>query len=100
MTAPTARYLALGARVQSSTLLLLALQSRIRPFDAAIIADTVWEPAAVYTHLDRLQRLAAAGGIPIIRVATDVLSRSSNRRDVIAGRCITGHQPSPGPNSQ
>jgi hypothetical protein len=70
VTAPAARYLSLGAGVQSSTLLLLALHDGIPMFDAAIFADTGWEPAAVYTHLDRLQRLAAAGGIPIIRVAT------------------------------
>jgi hypothetical protein len=31
--------------VQSSTLLLLAVQGRIPSFDAAIFADTGWEPA-------------------------------------------------------
>jgi hypothetical protein len=70
VTAPAARYFSLGAGVQSSTLLLLALHGRIPAFDAAIFADTGWEPAAVYLHLDRLRRLTAAGGIPIIRVAT------------------------------
>jgi hypothetical protein len=55
--------------VQSSTLLLLACEGRIPPFDAAIFADTGWEPAHVYTHLNRLESVAAAAGIPIIRVS-------------------------------
>jgi 3'-phosphoadenosine 5'-phosphosulfate sulfotransferase (PAPS reductase)/FAD synthetase len=70
VTAPAARYLSLGAGVQSSTCLLLAVQGKIPSFDAAVFADTGWEPAAVYTHLDRLERLAAAAGIPVVRVST------------------------------
>jgi hypothetical protein len=45
------------------------VQGRIPRFDAAVFADTGWEPTAVYTHLDRLARLAAPAGIPIVRVA-------------------------------
>ncbi|MER7276652.1 hypothetical protein ABT369_19630 [Dactylosporangium sp. NPDC000244] len=63
------RYLSLGAGVQSSACLLLAARGDMPPFDAAIFADTGWEPAAVYTHLQRLERLAAAAGIPVIRVS-------------------------------
>jgi hypothetical protein len=37
VTGPTARYLSLGAGVQSSTLLLLAVQGRIASFDAAVL---------------------------------------------------------------
>lgn len=70
MTAPAARYLSLGAGIQSSTCLLLAIQGKIPPFDAAVFADTGWEPTAVYTHLDRLERLAATAGIPLVRVRT------------------------------
>ncbi|GAA4595755.1 3'-phosphoadenosine 5'-phosphosulfate sulfotransferase (PAPS reductase)/FAD synthetase [Actinoplanes octamycinicus] len=70
MTAPAARYLSLGAGIQSSALLLLAVHGRIAPFDAAVFADTGWEPAAVYAHLRRLQALAEPAGIPIIRVST------------------------------
>ena len=70
MSAPIARYLSLGAGIQSSTCLLLAVQGKIASFDAAVFADTGWEPAAVYTHLDRLERLAAEAGIPIVRVST------------------------------
>jgi len=32
--------------------------------------NTGWEPAAVYTHLERLERLAAPAGIPIGQVST------------------------------
>ncbi|WP_428963001.1 hypothetical protein [Micromonospora fluostatini] len=46
MTTPTHRYLSLGAGVRGSTLLLLAAQGVIARCDAAIFADTGWEPAA------------------------------------------------------
>ncbi|MGC5033895.1 hypothetical protein [Micromonospora sp. DT229] len=70
MTTRAARYLSLGAGVQSSTLLLLAVQGRIPTFDAAIFADTSWEPAAVYRHLDRLTGIARQAGIEVVRVSS------------------------------
>jgi len=67
---PTLRLLSLGAGVQSTTLLLLAAEGRIGPLDGAIFADTGWEPAAVYAHLDRLEaEVANPAGIPIYRVS-------------------------------
>ena len=69
MTRPTHRYLSLGAGVQSSTLLLLAVHGEIEPFTAAVFADTGWEPSAVYRQVRRLRRLAEPAGIPIIRVS-------------------------------
>jgi hypothetical protein len=51
--------------VQSSTVLLLAALDRIARFDAATFAGTGWEPAAVYTHLDRLTALDADADVPI-----------------------------------
>jgi hypothetical protein len=84
MSAPTPalRILSLGAGVQSTTLLLLAAEGRIPnldlrskdeyapPLDLAIFADTGWEPAAVYDHLDRLEReVAGPAGIEIVRVS-------------------------------
>ncbi len=69
MSAPTHRYLSLGAGVQSSTLLLLAAQGTIPGFGAAIFADTGWEPAAVYRHLDRLTGIAEQAGIEVVRVS-------------------------------
>lgn len=68
-TQPTLRLLSLGAGVQSTTLLLLATQGTIEPFDAALFADTGWEPRQVYDHLERLEHTAAEAGIPIIRVS-------------------------------
>jgi hypothetical protein len=63
--------LSLGAGVQSLTLLLLAAEGRIGPLDAAIFADTGWEPDAVYEQLDRIEReVAGPAGIPIYRVSS------------------------------
>jgi hypothetical protein len=62
------RVLSLGAGVQSSTLLLMACEGELQ-IDAAIFADTGWEPAAVYEHLDWLDAQATAAGIPMHRVA-------------------------------
>ncbi|MEV6931402.1 hypothetical protein AB0M46_43860, partial [Dactylosporangium sp. NPDC051485] len=69
MSAPIHRYLSLGAGVQSSATLLLAARGEIPTFTAAVFADTGWEPAAVYDHLERLERIAADAGIPITRVS-------------------------------
>jgi len=46
------RVLTLGAGVQSTTLALMAAHGEIGPMpDAAIFADTCWEPQNVYDHL-------------------------------------------------
>jgi hypothetical protein len=67
---PTLRLLSLGAGVQSTTLLMLAAEGRLPGLDGAIFSDTGWEPAAVYEHLDRLDReIAQPAGIPIYRVS-------------------------------
>ena len=52
------RALSLGAGVQSTTVLLLALDGRLPPFDVVVFADTGDEPAAVYQHLARLGDVA------------------------------------------
>ncbi|MGW4663232.1 hypothetical protein [Streptosporangium sandarakinum] len=64
------RLLSLGAGVQSTALLLLACDGAIPKFDAAIFADTGWEPRAVYEHLGRLEEHAATYGIPVYRVSS------------------------------
>ena len=62
--------LSLGAGVQSTTLLMLAAQGELPPLDAAIFADTGWEPQNVYRHLERLdQEVAQPAGIPLYRVS-------------------------------
>lgn len=74
------RVLSLGAGVQSSTLLLMACEGEIQ-IDAAIFADTGWEPWWVYQHLDGLERTAKAAGIPLYRVGGGTL-----RSDALASK--------------
>src|SRR4051794_22841087 len=66
------RVLSLGAGVQSSTLLLMAVQGEL-DLDAAIFADTQWEPAWVYDHLTSLELEARRAGIPLHRVTAGSL---------------------------
>lgn len=73
------RILSLGAGVQSTTVLLLSLSGELPPLDAAIFADTGWEPAAVYAHLDWLEGECRRGGVPLYRV-----SAGNIRADVLA----------------
>lgn len=77
MTEPTVRLLSLGAGVQSTTLALLAVEGRLPRLHGAIFADTGWEPAAVYEHLDRLELALADAGIPLHRVSQGNLRADS-----------------------
>ena len=62
--------LSLGAGVQSTALLLLSAEGRLPKLDAAIFADTGWEPAAVYEHLNAIDvQVAQPADIPIHRVS-------------------------------
>jgi hypothetical protein len=67
MTTPL-NILSLGAGVQSSTVLLMSCKGIIPKLDAAIFADTQWEPKEVYAHLGWLSVEAARAGIPIYTV--------------------------------
>lgn len=61
------RYISLGAGVQSSVLALMASRGEIGPMpNAAIFADTQWEPAGIYEHLDWLETQLA---FPVHRVS-------------------------------
>jgi len=77
------RVLSLGAGVQSTTVLLMSDCGDLPRLDAAVFADTQWEPAEVYDHLDRL---TAAVTIPVIRV-----TRGNLRADVMRGASGDGH---------
>lgn len=71
MTEPAFRALSLGAGVQSTALALLAAQGVTPTYDVAIFADTGWEPAAVYAHLDRVEaEVLEPAGIPLHRVSS------------------------------
>jgi hypothetical protein len=73
------RIISLGAGVQSTTMALMAAHGEIDMPDAAIFADTQWEPKAVYQHLEWLK---APGRLPFpIHVVT-----RGNIRDGIFGR--------------
>lgn len=76
---PLLRVLSLGAGVQSTAVALLALEGRIPPFDAAIFADTGWEPGEVYDHLEgNLRPRFDAAGVPL-----HVVSAGKIREDAL-----------------
>ena len=76
--------LSLGAGVQSSCMALMAEQryEGFEPPDCAIFADTGWEPAAVYRHLDWLEKQVS---FPVYRV-----SAGNIRDDILEGHTPTG----------
>lgn len=78
--APTRTFnvLNLGAGIQSSRVLLASCQGEIPKFDAAIFADTMWEPKAVYENIDFLKGECDRAGIPLI-----VTSAGASIRDEI-----------------
>lgn len=78
MNAPTLRVLSLGAGVQSTTIALMACDGTLPGLDAAIFADTGYEPAAVYRQVDKLETVLNSTGIPLYRV-----SRGNLRHDLI-----------------
>lgn len=78
MTAPPLRLLSLGAGVQSTVLALMAADGTLPGLDGAIFADTGWEPRRVYEHLDRLEEVLDAAGVPLYRV-----SKGNLRADAI-----------------
>jgi C-5 cytosine-specific DNA methylase len=78
VSTPTMRLLSLGAGVQSTVLALMATDGTLPGLDGAVFADTGWEPARVYRHLDRLEQSLTAAGIPLYRV-----SKGNLRSDAI-----------------
>ena len=64
---PTATMISLGAGVQSTVLALMADTGELGPKpDFCVFADTGWEPAAIYEHLDWLEGELS---IPVHRVS-------------------------------
>lgn len=62
----TYHVLSLGAGVQSSTLLLMACKGELPKPDAAVFADTGWEHAETYRHMEFLQAEGKRHGIPVV----------------------------------
>ena len=79
------RVLSLGAGVQSSTLLLMSCNGVLPKLDAAIFADTQFEPKAVYENLEFLVQEGKKAGIPV-----EIRTRSSIERDSLIAR-VRGH---------
>ena len=76
----TLRCLSLGAGVQSTTMALMAARVELTPMpDIAIFADTGWEPAAVYDHLDWLR----SG--EVLPFPVEIVKKSNLRDDLKAG---------------
>jgi hypothetical protein len=73
--------LSLGAGVQSSTVLLMSCRGVLPKLDAAIFADTGWEPEAVYEWLEVLKREMGNAGIPYYQV-----SKGDIRADALRSR--------------
>lgn len=85
MTTADLTILSLGAGVQSSTMALMAARREINPMpDAAIFADTGWEPKGVYDWLDWLETKLP---FPVHRVAAGNL-----RDDQLASVNTTGQR--------
>lgn len=81
------RILSLGAGVQSSTLALMIAHGELPPVDAAVFADTQWEPRKVYEWLDWLEAEIARlpYSFPVYRV-----TKGSLREDVIRKQTPNG----------
>lgn len=79
--------LSLGAGVQSTTMALMAAKGDLEPMpDCAIFADTQWEPAAVYLHLEWL---IGQVPFPVHKVSkgnlrADIMSRSKTAAGRVA----------------
>lgn len=75
--------LSLGAGVQSTTVLLMSCLGELPKLDAAIFADTGWEPEEVYLHLDWLMDFSRRHGIDV-----HCVSSGNIRDDGIAAQAI------------
>ncbi len=78
--------LSLGAGVQSTTILLMAIKGELPKPDVAIFADTGWENPQTYEHLKWLTDEAERAGIPILRVT------KGNIKDDILNATETGNR--------
>jgi hypothetical protein len=81
----TLRVISLGAGVQSTTLALMAAHGELGPMpDAAIFADTQWEPRSVYEHL---RWLTSPNVLPF---PVHIVSAGNLRADALSRSNTTG----------
>ncbi len=73
------RILSLGAGVQSTTVLLMSCHGDLPNLDAAVFADTGWEPQSVYDHLRWLTAEAGKYGIPVYTVSNGNIKEDALR---------------------
>lgn len=78
------RLISLGAGVQSTAMLMLALDGEIDA-DGAIFADTGWEPRAVYEHLEALRSICGDAGFPLHTVSAGESIRTVSHRGAKCG---------------
>lgn len=83
--------LSLGAGVQSTAVLLMSCEGELPKLDHAVFADTGWEPAAVYQHLDWLTEVATTHGIPVSRVKAGNI-RQDALISQVRGKKTNGHR--------
>lgn len=99
------KILSLGAGIQSSAVLLASEQGLLPRLDAAIFADTGWEPAAVYQHLGWLQQqtsipvhVVRAGNIRTDRHGPKSMPfyiKSDNQTGIIRRQCTGDYKIEP-----
>jgi len=73
--------LSFGAGIQSTTLLLLAIEGVIRKPSYCIFADTGWEPKKVYDHCEWCFKIGEKAGIKMVKVSngnikTDLIKKT------------------------
>ena len=87
----TFNVLNLGAGVQSSRIFLASCRGELLKFDAAVFADTQWEPKGVYGTLAFLKAEGAKAGVPVVQD-----TKGDLRADAVAskrlGRSSTGNR--------
>ena len=84
-TKPALRILSLGAGVQSSTMALMADQGAFgdKP-DAAVFADTGWEPKPVIEHLNYLRT--------ILSYPVHIVKKGNIKDDILTALGPSGNQ--------
>jgi hypothetical protein len=85
MTEPL-RILNFGGGTQSSAVLAMSCLGDLPKLDAAIFADTGWEPKEVYRYVELMRDFAERHGVPVITVTAGDLREHALSRQVAGGR--------------